>query len=173
MRVMIGNYPKYNKKTKKTPDRKVKVELDRWDHWNANETLAYIIVPVLKALKKNKQGAPFTDDEDAPEHLRSTPEERKKREQTFETDANHFKRWDWILKEMIWAFEQELKDWESKFHHGRIDIKWKKLEDGSGYQMMRGPKDTHTFDKEGAKAHQDRMANGRRLFAKYYDGLWD
>lgn len=170
MRVVIGNYPKYNKKTKKTPDRKIKVELDRWDHWNANETLALIIVPVLKALKKNKMGAPFTDDEDVPEHLRSTNAPPKKNEH--DVDKFFFKRWDWILKEMIWAFEQELKDWESKFHHGRIDIKWKELENGM-HQMMKGPKDTHTFDIEGARAHQARMANGRRLFAKYYDGLWD
>jgi len=28
-------------------------------------------------------------------------------------------------------------------------------------------------DREGLKAHQDRKANGFRLFGKYYQALWD
>jgi hypothetical protein len=40
------------------------------------------------------------------------------------------------------------------------------------WQMVHGPNDTHHYDRDGAKAWSDRMANGRRLFAKYYEGLW-
>ena len=31
----------------------------------------------------------------------------------------------------------------------------------------------HWYDFEGRQKHDERKANGRRLFAKYYDGLWD
>mgnify|MGYP003346662378 CR=1 FL=1 len=29
-----------------------------------------------------------------------------------EIDNNHFKRWNYILDEMIWAFEQHLTEWD-------------------------------------------------------------
>jgi hypothetical protein len=37
--------------------RKIVVKLDPWDSWNANDTLAIIILPVLKQLKETKHGA--------------------------------------------------------------------------------------------------------------------
>jgi len=67
-----------------------------------DRTLALIVHPMLKQLNKSKHGAPFTDDEDVPENLRSTNAKPKKNE--WDTDSNHFKRWDWIMKEMIWVF---------------------------------------------------------------------
>ncbi len=35
-------------------------------------TLSHIVVPMLKQLKETKHGAPFVDDEDVPEELKST-----------------------------------------------------------------------------------------------------
>jgi hypothetical protein len=128
--------------------RKLKVRIDDYDVWGAHHTLALVIHPVLVRLKEKKQGAPWTDDSDAPEHLRSTAYSKKERE--YDTDGSHFLRWDWILNEMIWAFGQEMdEDSEDQFFVG-----------GS-------------YDKEKAKAWYDRKANGRRLFSKYYDNLWD
>jgi len=140
------------------------VKIDRWDTWSMDHTLSHIIVPMLKQLKETKHGAPFTDDEDAPEELKSTSAPPK--ENDWDTDENHFKRWDWILSEMIWAFEQNLDDKseEKFFDHAEWDEKEKDFN-----------KNLHKIkiDQVGLKIHQDRKKNGFRLFGKYYQGLWD
>lgn len=88
--------------------RKIKVRIHQYDTWNMDNTLAHIVVPMLKQLQTTKHGAPCTDDEDVPEELRSTSAPPKANE--WDTDANHFKRWDYILDEMIFAFEYERDD---------------------------------------------------------------
>lgn len=166
----------------KLPDRVIKVRIDPSDTWNMSNTLGYIILPMLKQLNEKKHGAPFTDDEDVPEELRSTSAPPK--ENDWDTDANHFARWDWIMEEMIWAFEQHNEDWESQFHTGKFDRKMIPVDkDGNtvektdpefvGYQSVPGPNDTHVFDAEGYKAHQARMVRGFTLFGKYFINLWD
>ena len=52
-----------------------------------DHTLAMIIVPMLKQLKETKHGAPFVDDEDVPEELKSTSAPAK--ENDWDTDDNH------------------------------------------------------------------------------------
>ena len=140
------------------------VKIDRWDTWSMDYTLSFIVVPMLKQLKETKHGAPFTDDEDSPEELKSTSAPPKENE--WDTDENHFKRWDWILNEMIWAFEQNLDDKseEKFFDHAEWDEKEKDF--GKNLHKIK-------IDQPGLKAHQDRKANGFRLFGKYYSGLWD
>ena len=105
MRVHIGKYPKY---PKSEDDRKVSIRIDPYDTWSMDHTLALIIHPMLIQLKETKHGSPWVDDEDVPEHLRSTAAEPKENE--WDTDSNLFDRWDWILGEMIWAFERIIKD---------------------------------------------------------------
>jgi len=83
-------------------------KIDKWDVCNMDTTLAHIILPMLKQLNKAKHGAPNVDDEDVPEELKSTSAPPK--ECVWDTDANHFKRWDWVMNEMIWSFEYKLKD---------------------------------------------------------------
>ena len=140
------------------------VKIDRWDTWSMDYTLSFIVVPMLKQLKETKHGAPFVDDEDVPEELKSTSAPPKENE--WDTDENHFKRWDWALNEMIWAFEQNLNfDSEEKFFdHAEWDEKEKDF--GKNLHKIK-------IDQPGLKAHQDRKANGFRLFGKYYQGLWD
>ena len=140
------------------------VKIDRWDTWSMDYTLSFIVVPMLKQLKETKHGAPFVDDEDVPEELKSTSAPLK--ENDWDTDENHFKRWDWALNEMIWAFEQNLDhDSEDKFFdHAEWDEKEKDF--GKNLHKIK-------IDQPGLKAHQDRKANGFRLFGKYYQGLWD
>ena len=54
-------------------DRKIDyVKIDYWDTWSMDHTLGHIALPMLKQLKATKHGSPFVDDEDVPEHLRST-----------------------------------------------------------------------------------------------------
>ena len=157
------------------------VKIDRWDTWSMDHTLGQIALPMLRQLKRDKHGAPLVDDEDVPEHLRSTAAPPKENE--YDTDDNHFLRWDWVMDEMIFAFEHRLDDsWEDEFRSGEIDMLWVPVDrdgnevpkgDHNFYQMKRGPKDTYKCDYEGMKKVQARIDNGFRLFGKYYQALWD
>ena len=149
------------------------VKIDYWDVWGMDHTLAQIIVPMLKQLKKQKQGYPLVADEDVPEHLRSTnaaPKENK-----YDWDEFAEARWEWVLDEMIQAFECDMDDtWEDKYYSGNIDFKFVPDENNPNYsKMVDGPNHSWRVDEEGLKAHSDRNDNGRRLFAKYYKALWD
>jgi hypothetical protein len=160
--------------------RKIKVRIDRWDTWSMDHTLSYIVLPMLRQLNKTKHGAPNTDDEDVPEHLRSTVAEPKENE--WDTDSNHFLRWDWIMSEMIYAFECQLDDtWEDKYWTGewgkpdfvKSDQEYPNPKTGvmeSTYQLNPG---TRKCDWDGLKLEQARIQNGFRLFGKYYTALWD
>ena len=157
------------------------IKIDHWDTWSMDCTLSPIILPMLKQLKEVKHGSPFVDDEDVPEHLRSTAAPPKENE--WDTDENHFKRWDWAMDEMIFAFECKVDDsWEDAFRKGDIDLLWVPV-DAAGnevpkgehkyYEMKNGPKDTYQCDYDGMKVVEERIQNGFRLFGKYYQALWD
>jgi hypothetical protein len=134
-----------NNKRKRT----IEVHIDKWDTWGADYTLALIILPVLKQLKKDGDSAPFINDDDVPEELRSTNAPAP--EQLFDVDANYFKRWYWVLDEMVFAFEHMVDDhWEAEFR-------------GINYAST---------DWAGIDATNARINNGLILFGKYYRGLW-
>lgn len=157
----------------KKKKQKVKVRIDRHDTWCFEQNLAYIVLPMLKQVKEKKMGAPFTDDADVPKELHSTSAPAKENE--WDVDANHFKRWDWILDEMIWAFEQvyDYNDWESQYTTGKPDWRSVKNEKTGHYTLVEGPDSTYKADYEGMKKHQDRILNGFRLFGKYLYNLAD
>jgi len=158
--------------------RKEKIRIDKWDTWNMDHTLALIIVPMLKQLRATKHGAPYVDDADVPEELRSTTAPPKENE--WDTDANHFKRWDWVLDEMIWAFEQHASDDDTEqFHHNyeNSNVEFVDVVD-SDYQELKivtidPSKPKAYYDLEGHRAHVDRKRRAFALFGKYYTGLWD
>jgi len=153
-------------------ERTIKVQIDPWDTWSMDHTLAYIILPMLKQLKETKHGAPYVDPKDCPPELKPKKLTKKEKENGH-TDSTHFERWDWVLDEMIFAFENKVNDdWEEQFETGESDLQWKKLEDGCS-QMVEGPNHTRVYDWEGRKAYQSRITNGFRLFGKYYENLWD
>lgn len=153
--------------------RAVKVHIDRWDTWSMDHTLAYIVLPMLKQLKETKHGAPMVDVEDVPKELRPTKKEQAAYDKDGTTDDKFFERWDWVLSEMIFAFENKVNDdWEDQFETGEYDLQWKKMEGGVS-QMVHGPNHTAVTDWEGRKAYQERISNGFRLFGKYYEALWD
>ena len=138
MKVNIGPYKK---------DRKVKVKIHKYDTWNADHTLALVILPLLKKLKKYKPGAPLVDDEDVPDKIKVINAPKKENE--WDIDKFWFKRWNWVLKEMIWSFEQIIdEEAESQFFKNGI------------------------VDFGALKKWEDRKANGFRLFGKYYQSLW-
>jgi hypothetical protein len=151
--------------------RTVKVRIDTYDTWSMDETLALITLPMLKQLRKTKHGAPYVDLEDVSEGLRLEISDEQK--QQGEVDEKHFERWDWVLDEMIFAFESKMDDsWKEQFESGEHDLELLKLENSCS-QMVEGPKHTKVYDWEGMKVYEARIQNGFRLFGKYYQNLWD
>ena len=151
--------------------RKIKVHIDGYDLWGMDNTLAHIIHPMLVKMRDQKHGTPFTDDEDVPEHIRSTA--AKPKENDWDTDEFHEARWEYILGEMIHAFECELDDdWDEKFYSGKTDYRFEKWDQGSGYEMKEGPNHTFNVDRDGMKKAWERRQEGLRLFGKYYHSLW-
>lgn len=132
------------------------VVIDRFDTWSMDYTLSLIIVPMLKQLVVTKRGAPHTDDEDVPEELKSTSAPVK--ENDWETDDNHFKRWDWIVGEMLWAMEQIANNMP---------------EDSATFAMYRQGELTKQEWIDITRAYSSRIDNGCRLFGKYFTCLWD
>lgn len=149
------------------------VKIDKYDTWDMFHTLSYIILPMLKQLKASKQGAPNVDDEDVPDELKSTSAPPK--EDEYDTDANHFKRWEYVMDEMIFAFECAFDEsWDQQFHTGVSDYQFVPDEEHPNLTtMVPGPNHTHKFDHEAYKKFSDRIDNGHRLFGKYYRALWD
>lgn len=156
MKVNIGRYPKGDK------ERKISVQIDKWDTWSADHTLALIIAPLLQKMKEDKQGAPHVDDVDVPEHLRSTAAPSK--ENDWDTDQNWHLRWDYVLDEMLWAMQQLSSDnSEDQFYdHSEVD-------ESKGIMQQ---VDAIKVDWDGLKTHHARIQKGCELFGKYFQSLW-
>jgi hypothetical protein len=116
-----------------------------------DSTLTPIILPMLRQLHERKHGAPQVDDADVPARLRSTtPAAQRAKKNDWDIDGNHFKRWDWVMSEMIHAFEQlDKDDWEEPFYRNG------------------------TWLKKPWKAEEERIQHGLMLFGKYFRSLWD
>ena len=159
----------FDKKFKK---RKISIQIDDYDTWSADHTLSLIIHPLLVKLKNKKDGAPYVDNEDVPENLRST--NAKPKENEWDTDEFHFDRWDYVLDEMIFAFEKSIDNsWEEEFYSGKSDPEWKCInEDETDPEKRLYEDDTFKIDHDGMKRIQNQIQNGHRLFGKYYSHLW-
>lgn len=157
MKVKIGKYPTHRFYHNwlydwfgYSPKQKTSIRIDKYDTWSMDHTLAPIILPMLVQLKETKQGAPMVDMKDVPKELRATKSQQNKYAQGGDVDPKHFERWDWVLDEIIHAFEQKNKDdWTAPYYEYN---KW---------------------DRDAVKVEQERISNGFRLFGKYYENLWD
>ena len=117
-------------------NRATRVEIEPHDTWNMDNTLALIIHPMLVQLKATTHGYPSSLTEE---------------------------RWNEILDEMIWAFEQKIDDdWTDQYYGPLVD-------DPNGLMGQ----DFEWVDRDGLKKHQERMTAGFKLFGKYYENLWD
>ena len=154
-------------------NRVVKIKIDYWDHWNANDTMAIVILPVLKSLKEHNNSYGWVDDEDGPEHLKLAFAVDDGKENGG-WDSNNHLRYEYILDEMIWAFEQlhPNNDWEEQYWSGESDLQTKEVEGKEEFEIIDGPNHTRKWDKEGHDKHYARIQNGLRLFGKYYMTLW-
>ena len=138
MQVSIGPYT--------DEGREVSVEIHEHDVYAMDETLALIIVPMLKKLKEQMHGYPSDLTEES---------------------------WNAMLDDMIWAFEQKLdEDWEQQYviQQGEIDWDTDKNEDGTTTVVW---KREHIVDWDRRNAHQERMTAAFKLFGERYENLWD
>lgn len=178
MKVDIGKYPRGS------GDRKINVEIEKFDTWSLDHTLALIILPALLQLKEVKHGVPSEFAEHGGEDYHN--------QQSFEfySEVNDWafeeriKAWDEVLDKMIWSFEQLVTDdYGDQYHHGKMDMDWVESDKTfpnpvtgvvePTYQMVDKDPDSHWFDAEGHKLHEDRIQEGLELFGKYYRSLWD
>lgn len=157
MKVRIGEYPRYrfyHKWFGILAEQKIKVSIDRWDTWNMDFTLAHIVLPMLKQLQATKHGSPMVDDEDVPHLPKKLPASQEamqydlfaSEEQDELSWAQYEERWQWVLDEMIYAFD-------CKVNKEEVYMRYNDIKD--------------------IKQEQKRISNGFRLFGKYYEGLWD
>ena len=163
--------------------RKIKVKIHDYDHWSCDSTLTPIILPLLKSLKEHKQGSGYIDLEDVPEAMRLTETEEYEAQSTFdfyrEPNLQNIKcdvhtRYEWVLNEMIWAFEQlNSEDWEDQYWITHPEIDWSDTGEGDEVSRPLKWKVEGVCDWVGRQKHQDRISNGLRLFGKYFQTLWD
>ena len=178
MKVNIGKYYKNN------PDRRINIDIERFDTWGLDHTLSLIILPALIQLKETKQGVPhdFANaggedyiDQDSFDFYKET-----------HNDAfnEKIKEWDEILDKMIWSFQQlALEDYDQQYHHGKAKYDFVKtdkqfhnpmtgnLEDT--FQMVDQNPNEHWYDYVGHQMHEERIQEGLELFGKYFRHLWD
>lgn len=141
MKVFIGPYPKGRSKAK----RKISVRIDGYDTWSLDHTLAYIILPCLKQIRKRKRGAPgrcfdYSHHETMKWH---SPEFNRAEAKSSKAG---FKKWADLLDAMIWSFDQVVRDGADE-----PDI---------------------TKNKKAYMAYQTRVSEGLKVFGDYYQALW-
>lgn len=153
--------------------RKNEVKIDSYDSWSADWTIAQIAAPLLVQLQETKHGAPFVDDEDVPEELRSTSCAPK--ENVWDTDANHFKRWDYVLQEMIYAMQEIANDKENepKMYKHVGDIEFGEIDEYTGFGEIKslGVELIPEMEEPNRQYHE-RIQRGCRLFGNYFTALW-
>jgi hypothetical protein len=176
MKLSIG---KYNKKSDR---RKIDIQIDPYDTWSLDSTLALIIYPALIQLKATKQGVPneFADDgssskQDSFEFYQESYDDAWKA---------GLEKWDETLDKMIWSFEQLVKgDYDQQYHHGEAEYDWLKTDKQypnpitgvmeATYKMVDKNPDAHWYDHVGHMKHDERIQEGLELFGKYFRSMWD
>lgn len=188
MKVKIGKYKTANVFRRlfniREPEQQVFVQIDPWDTYNMDHTLAQIILPMLEQLREQKQGSPFVEYEDVPSHLRPTLSEEIEWKKTGTTDSKWHDRWDYVIDRMINSFQKWQDDeWEEKHFHGNpgmkripVDKEGNDIENNSEQKpwgFRHEPEDSdYKFDIESYKAEGEEIMEGFRLFGKYYPHLW-
>ena len=178
MKVNIGKW------TKKSNRRKIDIQIDGWDSWSLDHTLALVIYPALLQLKAVKHGIPNEFVQVGGEDYADQQSFDFYKESYNDSFNEACKRWDEVLDKMIWAFGELLNDdYEDKYRHGQADYDFVESDKMfpnpiSGkiektYQMVDKNPDGHWTDYEGIELHNQRMQEGFELFAKYYRNLWD
>lgn len=163
MKVEIAKYPN------KGPRRKINIQIQKFDTWSLDHTLAVIILPALLQLKEQKMGIPGSiaalagGEEYSGQICFDFYEET--RDEAF---TEVCKKWDEILDKIIWAFKQlAFDEYDDQYHHGVPKYKIKNT-----YVIDTNPSE-HWYDIVGHRLHEDRIQEGLNLFSEYYRSLWD
>jgi hypothetical protein len=179
MKVNLSKYPKGNGK------RRIDIQIDPFDTWSFDHTIASIILPALIQLKNTKHGVPggFTD------RVGGDFDNNLVFDFIKEDDTEVFDQlcnsWDEVLDKMIWSFLQLSieDDYDNKYHHGKIETDWVesdytytdpitgKIE--KTYQMVDKNPEEHWYDQIGIQEHEKRIQEGLDLFGKHFRDLWD
>lgn len=162
----------YKAGSRKGQVRKNHVVCSEIDAWNADWTIAQMVLPLLLQVKKDKQGAPFVDDVYVPEELRSTACDPKENE--WGTDDNWFKRYQYVLDEIIFAMQEVATYYDNEpdmyekvreMTLGDIDPKTMTGEIDTGLEIMPNMAVLN-------KAYHERIQNGLMLFGVFFTSLW-
>ena len=178
MKVKIGPYPKKGNR------RKIDVQIEKFDTWSFDHTLAQIIYPALLQLRETKQGIPSDFAMAGGEDYLEQDSFDFYKETNQECFEKRCEQWNEVLEKIIWAFQQlTIDDYSSQYYHGNAEYDWVETDHLypnpiSGkmeptYQMVDKNPDEHWFDSEGLKLHEERIQEGLDLFGKYYRSLWD
>lgn len=174
--------------------RKIKIRIDSYDTWGMDHTLGMIILPMLKQLKATKHGSQWVDDEDVPHLVKKKKKGKKDVEfprrnvraldmgEEEDQHADVHVRWDWVLDEMIWAFEQVNAEDDGRSNYyvpykddEKVESVYWHDSDGEKHYFLTEEQERRIgkYDPDLHKKYQTRVSNGLRLFGKYYQGLWD
>lgn len=150
-------------------ERKVSIKIDRFDTWNAEQTLSLIIVPLLAKFIEEWHALDLSTPVGLKYDPDIMPEDLK--------DAESAEIWKWILEEMLWAHQQVVEDnWDEQFFTGECKYITETVIDEEGrkwkYFKQDDENSTFEFDKEGFKVYDGRVSRGLSLFGKYYRNLW-
>lgn len=179
MKVNLSKYPKGNGK------RRIDIQIDPFDTWSLDHTIASIILPALIQLKNTKHGVPsgFTD------RIGGDFDNNLVFDFIKEDDTEVFNQlcdnWDEALDKMIWSFLQLSieDDYDNNYHHGKMETDWVesdytytdpitgKIE--KTYQMVDKNPEEHWYDQIGNQEHEKRIQEGLELFGKHFRDLWD
>lgn len=178
MKVILGKYNKTGS------ERKVKVDIDNFDTWSLDHSLAHIILPALLQLRASKMGVPASfADAGGADYESQDSFDFYKEDHNWAFDQK-VKEWELVIDKMIWSFQQiVLEDYEQLYHHGEADFSWEKTDQPFTNTMTGKSEDTfrmvdknpedHWYDVQGHLEHEKRVQEGLELFGKYYRHLWD
>lgn len=164
MKVYIGPYPESDE------ERTIDVEIHDSDTVNLDQTLAFIILPALRKFKEDTMGVPYVHDEDVPEDLQTDID--------YDEQSLDFleRRWNYVMDEMIWTFEQITGDADGEFAYfydpDDLDIMNIDKNSLTKYGANHVVDTTFYVDEKGLEEYHRRIENGLKLFGKYYRALW-
>jgi hypothetical protein len=178
---MKVNIRKYNRGP---TERRIDVQIDKWDTYSLDHSIALIILPALIQLKQTKHGVPnqfvsrVGGDMDSNYCFDFIKEDEN---QVFDQGCA---KWEETLDKMIWSFQQlVMDDYSNKYHHGEMKVGWKPSgfkftnpltgKDEETFEMVDENPGEHWYDFDGHMLHEERIQEGIDLFAKHFRDLWD
>lgn len=145
--------------------RKNVVEIDSYDVWSCDYTLAQIIHPLLVKFKESTRSYGKIEKEDVPQELHAT----------YNEEGYSYEAFHWVLDEIIFAMQEIAndKDNEPLYHTKTGTMEFGEIdpETGTGPLIFDGWESTPE-SVAAYKAYHDRLQNGCRLFGLHFQNLW-